>query len=133
VAGQAGGTQHYPNQQYGQSQYQYSPFYYAQGQTTTSGANSNGRGTPQPGATATTTYGGGYYNNYTAPQPAQRAVANTVIAATAAKQPQAMNGQAPPTLPPHLKNTTWGGSASQPGTPSNGHQLGSYQPPNSAR
>lgn len=73
--GQAGATLYFPNQS------QYSPYYFAQGQAGNSGATSNGRGTPQPVGTATTAYGGGFYNNYTAPQPAQRAVANTVVAA----------------------------------------------------
>jgi hypothetical protein len=120
TTGQAGATQYYPNQQYGQSQYQYSPYFFPQGQTVNSGANSNGRGTPQPtGATTTTAYGG-YYNSYNAQQPAQRAVANTVVTAAATGKPlqQGVNGQAPPTLPPHLKNIAWSGSASQPSTPS---------------
>ena|SRR5882762_749524 len=106
AAAQAGAAPYYPNQQYGQGQYQYSPYYYAQGQAANTGANSNGRGTPQPAATATTSYGGGYYNNYIPPQPAQRAVANTVTATTATGKPyqQGANGQAPPTLPAHLKN-----------------------------
>ena len=124
AAGLAGTTQYYPNH----SQYQYSPYYFAQGQTAQSGANTNGRATPQPAGAATTTYGG-YYNSYTAPQPAQRAVANTVVTAAAGKpQQQSVNGQAPSTLPPHLRNATWSGSASQPGTPGGANGYGSYQP-----
>jgi hypothetical protein len=105
-----------------------------------SGTNSNGRGTPQPAGVTTATYGGGHYNNYTAPQLTQRAVANTVLAAantTGKPYQQGVNGQAPPTLPAHLRNSTWSGSASQPGTPSganSGHQqFGSNQPATPAR
>lgn len=136
TTGQTGATQYYPNQQYGQSQYQYSPYFFAPNQTVNSGANSNGRGTPQPTGATTTAYGG-YYNSYNAQQPAQRAVANTVVTATVAGKPlqQGVNGQAPPTLTPHLKNMAWSGSASQPSTPSganNGYQA-SYHPPNPSR
>lgn len=126
---QAGQTTYYPNQQYGQGQYQVGAYnYYQSGQAATNPAP-NGHGTPQPTG-ATTNF---YSYNATQPQ-AQRAVANTVTAAAGKAQQPAMNGAAPPTLPLHLRNTTWaGGSTSQPGTPGGFQQqtnyYGSFQQP----
>lgn len=131
---QAGQTTYYPNQQYGQGQYQVGAYnYYQSGQ---SGANPapNGHGTPQP-TSATTNF----YSYNTAQPQAQRAVANTVTAATGKIQQPMVNGAVPPTLPLHLRNTTWaGGSTSQPSTPGGfQHQTNYYgsfqQPATSAR
>ena len=124
-ATQAGQTTYYPNQQYGQGQYQVGAYnHYQSGQSATNPAP-NGHGTPQPTGATTNFY------SYSAAQPqAQRAVANTVTAAAGKVQQPVMNGAGPPTLPLHLRNTTWaGGSTPQPSTPGGFHQQTNYYGP----